>query len=149
MNVRNVSTNKFALRFCESEQGQAQVEFAFTILALLVVIFMTIELCSAVYTYTVLSDAANEGLRYAIVHSGEGNDTNTKNLVTKYAANSIHNMTAMTVSVTDGTSCASGGPTWSPPNTVAVCVTYPYLPYLSFMSNPPTMKAYAKSRFVY
>ncbi len=130
------------------ERGQGQIEIVITIFTVLFVIFMMIELCSAVYTYVVLSDAANEGLRYAIVHSSEGGPTNTIAKVTSYATASLHDTSGMTVTVTGG-ACGSGDPTWSPPNIVAVCVTYPYLPYVPFMSTPPTMHAYAQSRFVY
>ena len=45
---------------------------AFTTLTLAAGATQRIELASAVYAYTMLSDAANEGVRYAIVHSGGG-----------------------------------------------------------------------------
>lgn len=125
----------------KDERGQAQVEFTLTILTILVVIFMTIELCSAVYTYVVLSDAVNEGLRYAIVHSADGGTTNTQNVVKNYAKNSLHDTSAMTVTVTPST--------WTPGESVTVNVHYAYLPYLGFMSSPPTMHAYAEGICVY
>src|SRR5690348_5257996 len=106
----------------EDERGQAQIEAAFTIFTILLVIFATIEIWSAVYTYVVLSDAANEGLRYAIVHSSEGNDSNTRAKVQTYAAYSLHDTSGMTVTVTTTA--------WSPPNTVTVNVAYPFVPYL-------------------
>src|ERR1700722_2765537 len=86
------------LRLHKDEDGQAQIEFAMSIVTVLVVIFMTIELCSAIYTYVVLSDAANEGLRYAIVNSTD-TGTGTQAKVTTYAANALHDMSGMTVNV--------------------------------------------------
>ena len=128
-------------KFKRDERGQAQIETAFALFTVLLVIFGAIELWSAVYTYVVLSDAANEGLRYAIVHSADGNDTNTKAKVTQYAAYSLHDTSGITVTVTTNA--------WAPPNTVTVTVQYPYVPYLgAFMNSPPTMNAYAQGRFV-
>lgn len=128
-------------RLFREERGQAQVEFALSITAVLVVIFLTLELCSAIYTYVVLSDAANEGLRYAIVNSAD-TGTGAQAKVTTYAANALHDMSAMTVNVAypDGHTV---------PGRVQVSVTYPYLPYLSFLTTPPTMHAYAEGRMVY
>ena len=129
-------------RFRKEQRGSVLVEFAISILLVLTVIFSTIELCSAIYTYTVLADAANEGVRYAIVHSSDSGGAVSK--VKTYAALSFHDMSKIGVLVTypDGTA--------DPPNRVAVAVTYQYVPYLSnFMANPPTMSAYAEGRLVY
>lgn len=131
------------LHFRKDDRGAAQVEFALTILTVLVVVFMLMELCSAVYTYAVLSDAVNEGLRYAIVHSTDANfTTNVTNKVTTYAGNSAHDMAAMSVTIAtpDGA---------TPPGRVQITVSYPYVPYTFWMSSPPTMHAYAEGRMVY
>lgn len=130
------------LQLHKDERGQAQIEFAMSIVTVLVVIFMTIELCSAVYTYVVLSDAVNEGLRYAIVNSSDTGGTGTIAKVTTYAANSLHDMSGMTVNVEypDGQTV---------PGRVEITASYPYLPYLGFLGNPPTMHAYAEGRLVY
>jgi Flp pilus assembly protein TadG len=129
-----------AAEFRDEREGTALVEMALSIMLVLTVIFMTIEVTSAVYTYVVLTDAANEGLRYAIVHSGDTSGAITQ--VRTFAANSLHDVSKMSVSVTypDGSS--------APPNRVAVTVTYDYVPYLGFMKNPPAMHAYAESRLV-
>jgi Flp pilus assembly protein TadG len=128
-------------RLLHDDRAQGQVEFAISIMAVLMVIFMTLELCSAIYTYVVLSDAVNEGLRYAIVNSAD-TGTGTQAKVSTYAANALHDMSAMTVDVAypDGHTV---------PGRVRVTVTYPYLPYLSFLTTPPTMHAYAEGRMVY
>jgi Flp pilus assembly protein TadG len=130
------------LRLQQDESGQGQIEFALTILTVLVVLFMTIEFCSAIYTYVVLSDAANEGLRYAIVNSSDTGGAGAIAKVNTYAANSLHDMSNMQVSVQypDGQ---------TPPGRVEITVSYPYLPYLGFMGSPPTMHAYAEGRLVY
>ena len=50
------------------QNGQSAVEFAFTIVFVMLLILAAIELTVMIYTYTVLADAAKEGVRYAIVH---------------------------------------------------------------------------------
>lgn len=128
------------LGYRKGERGAVQIELAFTIMTVMFVVFMTVELCSAVYTYVVLSDAANEGVRYAIVHSSD--ESGAVSQVRSYAKNSLHNVSGMTVSVAypDGQSV---------PGRVRVTVSYPYVSYLNFMSSPPTMHAYAEGRLVY
>jgi Flp pilus assembly protein TadG len=143
MNFRGRFHTSRSLWFRRDERGAAQVEFALTVLAVLVVVFMLMELCSAVYTYTVLSDAANEGLRYAIVHSTDADfTTNVENKITTYAANSAHDMAPMSITVAtpDGS---------APPGRVQISVSYPYVPYTIWMASPPTMHAYAEGRMVY
>ena len=50
------------------EKGQTLVEFALSIVLVMLLIVGSIELIVTVYTYSVLADAAKEGVRYAIVH---------------------------------------------------------------------------------
>src|ERR1700731_465417 len=50
------------------QKGQAMIEFALAVLFLMVMIFSVVEFSMYMYTYTVLADAAKEGVRYAIVH---------------------------------------------------------------------------------
>jgi Flp pilus assembly protein TadG len=49
------------------EQGSAIVEFAMVAVLLLTVVFGVIEICFALYAYNVVSEAAREGTRFAIV----------------------------------------------------------------------------------
>jgi Flp pilus assembly protein TadG len=129
-------------RFHTGREGSALVEFAVSVLLVLTIIFSMIEFGSSVYTYVVLADAVNEGVRYAIVHSSDSAGAQAK--VTAYVANTLHDMSSLTVNVTypDDNSKA-------PPSRVRITASYPYVPYLSaFMSNPPTMHAYAEGRLV-
>jgi Flp pilus assembly protein TadG len=50
------------------EGGQAIVEFALTVVLLMLLMFALLELSIFIYTYSVLANAAKEGVRYAIVH---------------------------------------------------------------------------------
>ena len=55
----------------KSQRGAAQVEFALSILMVVFLMFWVFEMVMVVYTYSVLSDAAKEGVRYAIVRGSE------------------------------------------------------------------------------
>jgi Flp pilus assembly protein TadG len=145
--------------FRKNERGQAQVEFALTILFLLLLIFGIIELIILIYTYTVLANSAKEGVRYAIVHGCDlgastcsgtcgtaCTDTAGDNVVTQvknWARFSLHDTTPMAVTVTypDSTSDA--------PNRVRVTVSYPYKPLLGFGWPKVTVRAAAEGRIVY
>jgi len=56
------------------QSGQAIVEFALTVILLMLLMFALLELSIFIYTYSVLANAAKEGVRYAIVH-GASNGT--------------------------------------------------------------------------
>src|SRR5450759_2379079 len=123
------------------EAGQGLLEIAMLIVIIFTVVFWIFELSELMYTYSVLADAANEGVRYSIVHSG-GDVSGTQSKVLTFAQTSLHNVTAMNTAVTfpDGSSV--------PPNRVRVAVTYAYIPSLNNFIAAPTMKAYAEGRMV-
>jgi len=108
---------------------------------ILTVVFSVFELGWLMYTYSVLADAANEGVRYAIVHSG-GDPTGAQAKVKTFAGTSMHNVSAISTSVTfpDGST--------APPNRVRVTVTYTYIPYLPKFITAPTMHTFAEGRMV-
>jgi len=112
---------------------------------MVVVIFTAVlsvfELSWLMYTYSVLADAANEGVRYAIVHSG-GDPAGTQAKVKTFAGASMHDVNAISTSVTfpDNSS--------APPNRVQVTVTYTYIPFLPRFITAPTMHSFAEGRMV-
>src|SRR5216683_4558455 len=123
------------------QRGQSLLETSMMIVVIFVVVFWTFELGWIMYTYSVLADAANEGVRYAIVQSASGgNLAGTPTIVKSFAATSLHDVTAITTSVTfpDGSAV--------PPNRVRVTVAYTYVPVLG--SFAPTMKTYSEGRMV-
>jgi Flp pilus assembly protein TadG len=124
------------------QSGQSLLETTVTIVVIFAVVFWVFELGWFMYTYSVLADAANEGVRYSIVHSG-GDVPGTITTVQAFAATSLHNISGMTTSVTfpDGPS--------TPPNRVRVTVSYQFVPYLpQFFTAVITMNAYAEGRRV-
>ena len=140
-------------------RGAVQIEFVLSFLTIMFVIFGIWELVMVVYTMNVLSDAAKEGVRYAIVHGG-GNincsgpnppDTctnpdvpadNVVNMVKDWARYSFHDISALNVVVTypDGTTEA--------PARVRVQVVYDFIPFTALPVRP-ALSAVAEGRIVY
>ncbi len=50
------------------DEGSMLIEFSLSVWVLFLMTFLIFEFCMAIYTYSVLSNAAREGVRYAIVH---------------------------------------------------------------------------------
>ena|SRR5437879_3036285 len=124
------------------QSGQSLLETAVMIVVIFTVVFWIFELGWFMYTYSVIADAANEGVRHAIVIGG-GDVAGTITTVQAFAGTSLHDISAMTTSVTfpDGSS--------APPNRVRVTVSYQYVPYLpKFFTAVVTMNAYAEGRMV-
>lgn len=144
-------------RRLQREEGQAQVEFALSIMVVLFTVFFSWELLMAMYTASVMADAAKEGVRYAIVHGSNSslcsgpNPSNpcasdpagdeVVNAVKAYAQASLHDTSGISVTVTypDGNN--------DPPSRVAVTVTYSYVPYIN-LPFTPTMTTKAAGRIV-
>jgi len=137
------------------EKGQTLVEFALCIVFVFILIIGSIEMIVMIYTYSVLADAAKEGVRYGIVHGtglGAGNcsgpggggvtctDSTAANVTMaakNFAGLSFHDTNAMTISPTypDGSSVA--------PSRVRVTISYSYQPV--FGLGWPTMTVHAAS----
>jgi hypothetical protein len=122
------------------EGGQATLEILVSLTVVFSLVFWLFELCMLAYTCSVLNSAAQQGVRYAIMHGIDssicsGPDTSCTNqtpysnvqaVVTNEASASLHNTSAMTVTVSYPDSTAAIG------SSVAVKVTYTYVPYLNF-----------------
>ncbi|MGI9101717.1 MAG: TadE/TadG family type IV pilus assembly protein [Terriglobales bacterium] len=133
------------------QRGQATAEAAITIIIVFVVVFWVFELSMLMYTYSVISDAANEGVRHAIVTSGGGgtgtqtcggSPSGTAQVVCNFAKLSLHNTSALSVTVTLLDTTAT------PPHRIQVHVSYAYVPYLPKFIGSPTMSAYAQGAMV-
>jgi Flp pilus assembly protein TadG len=123
------------------QDGGSLLETALVIPLIFAVVFWVFELSWLLFTYAVLANAANEGVRYSVVHSG-GDPSGVQTTVHNFAATSLHDISGISTSVTfpDGNS--------SPPSRVRVTVTYTYVPYLSHFINTPTVRTYAEGRMV-
>jgi Flp pilus assembly protein TadG len=123
------------------QRGQSLLETALMIVVIFTVVFWIFELGWLMYTYSVMADAANEGVRYAIVHSG-ADPSGTTARVKAFASTSMHNTSSISVTVShpDGD--------YVPPHRVAVTVSYTYVPWLQGYINTPTMATYAEGRMI-
>ncbi len=142
------------------QRGATQIEFVLSIVVFFFVVWGVIELSMVVYTMNVLSDAAREGVRYAIVHgvnngycSGPNAVANcatpdvtaskVQAVVLDYAKYSLHDISGMSTPVVtylDGSN--------DPPNRVSVSVSYTYVPYINLPGLSPVLKASAEGRIV-
>jgi Flp pilus assembly protein TadG len=140
-----------------AEVGQAMVEFMLSLVMVMFFIFAIFETMTLLYSYNVIADAAKEGVRYAVVSgsnsaspvgptSGASSDCTTnvtpvKNVVTRYAGLTFHDVSAITVNVCylDGNDIA--------PSRVQVTVQYTYKPYFG-VPLAPTIYAASEGRVV-
>ncbi len=139
------------------EDGQATLEMVVSLTVIFSLVFWLFELCMFTYTCSVLNDAAQEGVRYAIMHGTDssvcsGPDTvctnqtpysNVQAVVTAVASASLHNTSAMTVTVSYRNSTAATG------NPVAVRVAYTYVPYLNFPGLANTLTFTSQGQILY
>ena len=139
-------------------RGAGQVEFILSILTILFLIFAMWEVIMIVYTLNVISDAAKEGVRYAIVHGGgnvncsgpnptpectnpDASATRVVDVVKDYARFSLHDTSAINVTVTYPDSLSET------PARVRVEVAYTFVPYTA-LNIRPTLRAAAEGRIV-
>ncbi len=144
-------------RFLADESGAMLLEFSLSIWTLFLTTFLIFEFCMAVYTYSVLSNAAREGVRYGIVHGtdsgrcsgpgagcGDPSGANVTASVRSYASLTFHDIRGMTVT-----------PSWpdgsaTPSSRVVVAIRYSYIAYLTLPGfNPPTMQVTSEGRIVF
>ena len=109
------------------------------VLLVMSLVFWLFELSMFTYTCSVLNSATREGVRYATLHGADssvcsGPDTsctdqspysNVQAVVTSAASVSLHNLSAMTVTVAYSNNTAAVG------NPVTVKVAYIYVPYVN------------------
>jgi Flp pilus assembly protein TadG len=140
-----------------SEDGQAILETALAFSVTISVVFWLFELCMFTYTCSVLQSAAQQGVRYAIMHGSDsalcsGPDStcgdnapyaNVQSVVTTAAAASLHTITAMSVTV----GYANG--TAAPGNPVTVAIVYTYVPYITLPGISNTVGFSSKGQILY
>jgi Flp pilus assembly protein TadG len=155
------------------EKGQASVEFALTIIFLVLLIVGFLELVMMMYTYTVLANSAKEGVRYAAVHgsfnatpsgpacpctdidgpaapigTAPGNGSGY-GVVRSYAQASLHYIAGTAMTVTATYPDTTNPPANQPPNRIRVVVSYPYQPFFGLGWPTLTVNAAAEGRITF
>jgi hypothetical protein len=142
------------LSLFNSESGQSIVESSLSMLMIITSALALFELCMLAYTSGALSEAAHEGLRFAIVNgsdagvSASGCSTSSPSAVistvtvaaTKY---NLGNASSMTVNVCYPATGAAPG------SLVTVTVSYPYTPFTSILGFQKTLTASTEGRILY
>lgn len=136
------------------EDGQSILEMAVVLPTLFLLVFGIFEFSMLLYTYSVMYEAAHQGVRYAEFHGsdtgfvGTGCSTSSPvgviNTVQKAASASLHNTSAMKVTV-----CYPDTTGSTPLSLVTVTVGYTYVPYLKVPGVNKTMSITSEGRIVY
>ncbi len=143
------------------QRGQAAVEFALVVVFLVVLLVSILEMTMFIYTYAALTNAAKEGVRYAIVHGASAGATVTDTVkslstpcstaasgsllstVQTYAALSLHNTSSMSINA-----CYPDGDN-KPGSAVQVSVSYPYQPIFGLRWASVTVSANSVGRIAF
>jgi Flp pilus assembly protein TadG len=139
------------------EDGQASLEMLVSLMVVMSLMFWLFELSMFTYTCSVLNSATREGVRYATLHGTDssvcsGPDTgctdqapysNVQAVVTSAASASLHNLSAMTVTVAYSNSTAGVG------NPVTVKVAYTYVPYVTLPGLHDAVTFVSQGQIVY
>jgi Flp pilus assembly protein TadG len=115
-------------------RGQAFAEFAFVAIPCLLLLFGVISFGYAVYTYSFVSNAARDAVRYAIVHGSESLDPATASDIQSFVTNELHGLSTNQLTVStcwnpqDGNCPGPSGGNNNPGNVVSVTVSYNFQP---------------------
>jgi Flp pilus assembly protein TadG len=143
------------------QEGQAAVEFALVVVFLVVLLVSILEMTMFIYTYSALTNAAKEGVRYAIVHGASAGTVipspvtslstpcatpatgTVLSTVQTYAALSLHNTSTMSINA-----CYPDGDN-KPGSAVQVRVSYPYQPIFGLRWASVTVSANSVGRIMF
>ncbi|HEU4635494.1 MAG TPA: TadE/TadG family type IV pilus assembly protein [Edaphobacter sp.] len=136
------------------EDGQSIIEMALVLPMMILLVFGLFEFSMLLYTYSVMYEAAHQGIRYAEVHGSDtgviasGCSTSSPagviSTVQNAASASLHDTSAMTVTV-----CYPDTTGSTPLSLVTVTVGYKYVPYVNVTGVTPTMSITSEGRIVY
>jgi Flp pilus assembly protein TadG len=110
-------------------RGQTFAEFMMVVLPTIGLIFGIVSFAMTVYTYSFLSNAARDAVRYAIVHGSKSTSPATSDVIQTFVRNEAQGLKASAISVS-----TSWNPDNRPGSTVNVQVSYSYQPFYPFNS---------------
>ena len=117
-----------------SRRGETMVEFALSVVLLLMVVFSVFESVRLLLAYTTVTNAAQVGTRYAIVHGND--DSASTSTIQSVVINYLHTApisagnATITVSYPDANSCTRPG------CHVQISVSYPYDEWITYFKLP-------------
>ncbi len=109
--------------------GQTYAEFMMVVLPTLTLMFGIISFGMTIYTYSFLSNAARDAVRYAIVHGSKSTSPASSDDIQTYVRNEARGLKASAISVS-----SSWNPNNNPGSTVNVQVSYSFHPFYPFAS---------------
>jgi Flp pilus assembly protein TadG len=120
-------------------RGQTYAEFLMVVLPTLLIIFGVISFAMTIYTYSFLSNAARDAVRYAIVHGAKSTSPATSDVIQTFVRNEAQGLSQSSITVS---SCWNPqappnqcpGPTGNntPGKVVSVKVSYTFHPLYPF-----------------
>jgi Flp pilus assembly protein TadG len=110
-------------------RGQTFAEFMMVVLPTIGLIFGIVSFAMTVYTYSFLSNAARDAVRYAIVHGSKSTSPATSDVIQTFVRSEAQGLKASAISVS-----TSWSPNNNPGSTVNVQVSYSYQPFYPFNS---------------
>jgi Flp pilus assembly protein TadG len=120
-------------------RGQAYAEFAMTVLPTLLLVFGIISFGMVIYTYSFLSNAARDAVRYAIVHGSKSTSPATADDIQTFVRNEAKGLKSSSISVsscwnpqTSPSTCPGPSGNNAPGKVVSVQVSYTYHPFYPF-----------------
>ena len=108
-------------------RGQTYAEFMMVVLPAISLVFGIVSFAMTVYTYSFLSNAARDAVRYAIVHGSKSTSPATSDSIQTYVRNEAQGLKASAISVS-----TTWNPNNSPGSTVNVQVSYSFHPFYPF-----------------
>ena len=155
--LQNIKSRKRSCGFLRCETGQSMVETALSLVLAFTMAFLVFEASMLAYSYSVISDSAREGVRYAISHGADSSNcsgpsagctdptaANVQSVVKSYAAMCLHDISSMTVTVAYPDATKS-----QPMSLVTVTVNYTFIPYFSFPALTNAFQITSEGRIVY
>lgn len=145
-----------APRLARAQHGSVVIETTLAYMLLIPFVLAIVEFSLMGYTYSVVAEAARQGVRYATFHGtssancsgpstgcGDPSGTNVINNVTASAANFTGNVsgTAVNVVYPDGSSAPSAR--------VLVLVTYTYVPMFNLPGFAQNFQVSSEGRIIY
>jgi len=148
-----VSTGLFG--WVRDERGSIMIETALGFMIMMTMVLGIMECSMMAYTFSIMEDAAREGVRYATVHGidsascngpSSGCDATAANVISDvkaYAATFTGGLTGMTVTVTypDGASTAT--------SRVKVALSCTYQPVFHFPGSAHLLQVSSSGRILY